>query len=194
MPKRSNIVLVGFMGTGKTAVGRALAARLGRTFVDTDRWIAEDAGLPIPRIFAEQGEVAFREREAAAIVRAAALSHAVIATGGGALGRSENVERLRATGILVCLTARPEVILARTRPWTDRPMLAGAADPAARVAELLAARETLYAQADFAVDTSDIHVSEVAAIIAARVEAARPAEAEGAGARSGASPHDAVTE
>src|SRR5947208_12794232 len=106
MGNRSNIVLVGFMGTGKTAVGRELAARLGRGFADTDVWIVEEAGVPIPQIFAGEGEAAFRMREARAVARAAGLSGAVIATGGGALGTDENVERLRSSGVLVCLTAR----------------------------------------------------------------------------------------
>jgi shikimate kinase len=163
MGKRSNIVLVGFMGTGKTAVGRALAAQLGRSFVDTDVWIEEAAGTSIPCLFAERGEAAFRDLESEAIARAAALQDAVIATGGGALGREENVARLRATGVLVCLAARPEVILERTAPWTDRPMLAGATDPVARIAELLAARAPHYARADAVVDTSDLAVDAVVA-------------------------------
>jgi shikimate kinase len=168
--KRSNIVLVGFMGTGKSAVGRALAARLRRRFVDTDALIEAAAGAPIPHIFAEAGEAAFRDYETSAITEAAALHAAVIATGGGALGRPENVERLRATGLLVCLTARPQVIVDRTAPWANRPMLAGAADPAARVADLLAARAAHYAQADCTVDTSDLTVEEAVAEIIRRTE------------------------
>lgn len=162
---RSNIVLVGFMGTGKSAVGRALAGHLGRRFVDTDALIEAAAGVPIPRLFSEAGEGAFRAFETSAIAEAADLRSVVIATGGGALGRLENVARLRETGQLVCLTARPEIILARTAPWSNRPMLAGASDPAARVAELLAARAAHYAQADFTVDTSDRTVAEVVAQI-----------------------------
>src|SRR3712207_6229276 len=111
------------MGTGKSAVGRALAARLGRRFVDTDALIEVAAGVPIPRIFAEGGEGVFRSFESSVIAEAAELCSAVIATGGGALGRAENVARLRETGHLVCLTARPEVILERTAPWSNRPML-----------------------------------------------------------------------
>jgi shikimate kinase len=165
MANRSNIILVGFMGTGKTAVGRELAAQTGRRFVDTDTSIEEEAGTPISAIFAGRGEEAFRDLEAAAVARAAALRDGVIATGGGALGREENLRRLRESGVLVCLTARPEVILARTAPWADRPMLAGAADPIARVAELLAARAQTYARADFTIDTSDLTIPEVAARI-----------------------------
>jgi shikimate kinase len=164
--KRSNIVLIGFMGTGKSAVGRALAAQLGWRFVDTDALIEAAAGEPIHRIFAEAGEAVFRSYETSAIAQAADLRAAVIATGGGALGRPENVERLRSTGLLVCLTARPEIILKRTAPWANRPMLAAAADPAARITELLAARAAHYAQADFTLDTSDVTIEAVAVAIA----------------------------
>jgi shikimate kinase len=174
MSTRSNIILVGFMGTGKTAVGRELAARMRRVFVDTDMWIEEEAGLPIPAIFAERGEAAFRALEAGAVARATALRDTVIATGGGALTREENLRRLRESGILVCLTARPGVILARTAPWTDRPMLAGAADPIARVTELLAARAHCYAQADLTIDTSDLPIPDVAAAICRELEKLEP--------------------
>jgi shikimate kinase len=151
------------MGTGKSALGRALAARLERRFLDTDALIEAAAGRSIPRIFAEAGEAAFRSFETRAIADAAAQRDVVIATGGGALGRPENLASLRATGVLVCLTADPHVILARTAPWSNRPLLAGAADPTARVTELLAARTAQYAQADFTVDTSHLTIAEAAA-------------------------------
>jgi shikimate kinase len=158
---RMNIVLVGFMGTGKSAVGAALAARLGWELVDTDTLVAAAAGCAIAAVFAYEGEAAFRERESAAVAEATARDRAVIATGGGVLGRDENVRRLKATGTLVCLTARPEVILARTAPWEDRPLLAGAADPRGRVEALLAARAPRYALADLTVDTSDLSIDQV---------------------------------
>lgn len=157
-----NIVLVGFMGTGKSAVGARLADRLGRPLVDTDALVAAAAGCSIPEIFAREGETGFRDRESAAVAAAAARAKVVIATGGGALGREENVRRLKATGRLVCLTARPEVILARTAPWEERPLLAGVADPKRRVEELLAARAPRYALADLTIDTSDLSIEAVA--------------------------------
>lgn len=159
---RMNIVLVGFMGTGKSAVGACLAERLGWPLVDTDLLVATEAGCSIPEIFAREGEAGFRERESAAVASAAARDRVVIATGGGVLGRDENVRRLRAKGRLICLTARPEVILARTAPWRDRPLLAGSQDPREAVERLLSARQPRYALAEFTLDTSDLTVAEVA--------------------------------
>jgi shikimate kinase len=161
-----DILLVGFMGTGKSVVGKRLAARLGRRFVDLDAEIAAAAGQSIPEIFAAEGEGGFRDRETAAL-RALAeeatdqRAARVIATGGGVLGREENVALLRRLGTLVCLTARPAVILERTRPWRDRPLLAGAPDPATVVERLLAERAPRYALANHAIDTSDRSVEEV---------------------------------
>jgi shikimate kinase len=157
----STIILVGFMGTGKSVVGKRLAERLGRPFVDTDALIVEAAGQTIPRIFAAEGEAGFRERETAVLRDLASTDGAVVATGGGVLGREENVLLLRGMGPLICLTAHPERILERTRPWSDRPMLAGAADPRLAVEQLLGERAAHYARADFTIDTSDRTVEEV---------------------------------
>jgi shikimate kinase len=157
-----NIVLVGFMGTGKSAVGAALAERLGRPLLDTDALIEQRAGRPIAQIFAAEGEAAFRDLETAIVAEVAAQGPLVIATGGGVLGRDENVARLKASGRLVCLTAHPDVILTRTAPWEDRPLLASAPDPRAAVERLLQARAARYALADVTVDTSDRTVVEVA--------------------------------
>ena len=162
---RGHVILVGFMGTGKSAVGRRLARRLHRPFLDTDEWIVREAGMSIPAIFAEHGEPTFRELEARAVQELQALPPHVISTGGGILGRAANGEGLRRTGVLVGLTARPEVILARTRRRQDRPLLRGAADPQARIVELLHERATWYAQADLTVDTSDLSVGEVVELI-----------------------------
>jgi shikimate kinase len=160
-PVSPRIILVGFMGTGKTAVGRELAARLERAFVDTDERIAAAAARTIPEIFASEGEAGFRDRETTAIRSLLEHPTAVIATGGGILGRTENIELLQSIGPLVCLTARPEVILERTRPWADRPLLAGAAAPAALVDSLLRERASRYALADLIIDTSDLTVAQV---------------------------------
>src|SRR4051794_3389152 len=101
------------MGTGKSVVGQRLAERLEREFVDTDERIAAAAGLAIPEIFAREGEPGFRERETAVVRSLAGRQPAVIGTGGGIVGREENIWLLRELGPLVCLTARPEVILER---------------------------------------------------------------------------------
>src|SRR5437762_1116219 len=117
----ANIVLVGFMGTGLSVVGKRLAAQLGYQFVDTDEQIVAAAGRPIPELFQDEGEAGFRERETALLKSLAAAHGTVIATGGGALGRPENLTILRELGPLVCLAARPEIILSRTQPRESRP-------------------------------------------------------------------------
>src|SRR5438067_1084906 len=126
------------MGTGKSAVGERLAARLGFRFVDTDELIVAAAGRPIPDIFATEGEAGFRARETAILRSQTGATGAVFATGGGILVRDENLTLLQTLGPLVCLSARPDAILERTRPWQDRPLLAGAPDPQRRVEDLLA--------------------------------------------------------
>ena len=161
MSPPSNIVLVGFMGTGKSAVGKRLSVRLQRAFLDTDALIAAAAGQTIPEIFAAEGEGGFRDRETAFLRRLVGTTGAIIATGGGVLGRDENVALLRQIGSLVCLTARPAVILERTRPWTDRPMLSQASDPLAAVEQLLRDRAPRFALAEVTIDTSDRSVEEV---------------------------------
>lgn len=161
MPELHNIVLVGFMGTGKSAVGARLAERLGWQFVDTDELISRQAGCSIREIFQRESEAGFRERETAALRSLAGVTGTAVATGGGILGRDENVALLRAVGPLVCLSARPDVILARTRPWQDRPLLAGSTDPLSTVERLLSERAPRYAMADIVIDTSDLPVEGV---------------------------------
>ncbi|WP_313990768.1 shikimate kinase [uncultured Selenomonas sp.] len=151
-----NIVLIGFMGTGKTSVGRMLAARLGCAFHDLDKKIAERSGMSIPEMFARCGEPYFRAREKEAVREAAGRSGLVIATGGGTVKDAENVAMLRENGILVALTADIDTILLRTSARGKRPVLDGAdaGDRRAAVAQLLAERAHLYEGADVTVDTS----------------------------------------
>ena len=151
-----NIVLIGFMGTGKTSVGRMLAARLGCAFHDLDKKIAERSGMSIPEMFARCGEPYFRAREKEAVREAAGRSGLVIATGGGTVKDAENVAMLRENGILVALTADIDTILLRTSARGKRPVLDGAdaGDRRAAVARLLAERAHLYEGADVTVDTS----------------------------------------
>lgn len=156
-----NVVLVGFMGTGKSAVGRALARRLRRPLMDTDSWVTAEAAMPIPALFAEFGEQAFRDLETAAARRVSTPSGLVVSTGGGILGRDENLELLRSGGVLICLEARPEVILRRTAPWESRPMLKTASDPAQAVRNLLAERAPRYALADWSLDSSGLSIPQV---------------------------------
>lgn len=142
---RRNIVLTGFMGTGKTTVGRVLADRLGAEFVDTDAVIEERHG-PIPVIFAEQGEARFREMERQLAAELAGRSGLVISTGGRMMVDDVNAEVLGATGTVVCLTATVDTILDRVSDGIDdRPMLADG-NARDRIATLLAERAPAYAR------------------------------------------------
>lgn len=170
------IVLIGFMGTGKTAVGSRLAERLGWEFADADGLIEAEAGMPIHRLFAERGEAHFRALENAVVARLVARDRVVIATGGGAFADAENRRRLTARGTVVCLAADPETILARVGDARSRPLLDGP-DPHGRIRELLAARAPIYALADVTVDTSCLSVEGVVDEILGALR--RPAPARG---------------
>jgi shikimate kinase len=166
-----NIVLVGAMGAGKTAVGRALARRLGRRFVDTDREVERRAGKPVAAIFATEGEATFRALERDAIVEAAGRKAQVVATGGGAVVEPTNLAALRATGVVVYLAARPETLAARVGGGEGRPLLGGAADRAARLREIVGRREAAYRQADVVIETDGLGISAVAAAVLRAVRA-----------------------
>ncbi len=160
----AHIILTGFMGTGKTEVGRRLARTIGRAFVDTDRLVEAKAGRSVAAIFAENGEAAFRTLERAAVAEACALPDAVISTGGGAMVDPESRRRLAASGAVVCLTASPADILRRVGDPASRPLLAGAAsDPErlARIRDLLALRAPVYGTATHTIDTTGLTVDQV---------------------------------
>ena len=153
-------MLTGFMGTGKSEVGRRLAQRLGRSFVDTDQLVEERAGKRVAAIFADDGEAVFRRLEREAVVDAAGRTGVVIAVGGGAVLDPENVRHLQQSGVLIHLTARPEVILDRVGDARSRPLLRQ--NPRGTVARLLEEREPAYAAAaDMTVDTSERTADEV---------------------------------
>jgi shikimate kinase len=154
------IYLIGPMGSGKSTLGRALAARLGVAFIDTDAWIEADAGYSIPEIFACEGEAAFREREIAAVQRASESSAAVVATGGGAVLRAENRECMQRTGTVIYLHANVDTLLARTAGDRNRPLLQ-VDNPRAKIESLLAEREPLYrATAHVVVATANLSLDE----------------------------------
>ena len=139
----ANIVLTGFMGTGKSTVGRLVAERLGRRFVDTDALIESRHG-PIPRIFAEHGEAHFRQLERDVAAELAARSGLVVATGGRTMLDPVNEASLGTSGTVVCLAASVAQLVIRLRDEAEhRPLLQGD-DPAGRVAALLAEREEAY--------------------------------------------------
>jgi shikimate kinase len=166
MPDTRNIVLVGFMGTGKTAVGKALAARLGLTFVDMDAVIEQRAGKPITRLFAEDGEPAFRAMERQLVQELAGQHGLVIAAGGGIVLNPDNIRDFSGSGLVVCLQAAPETILRRVASETHRPLLPQR-DKLERIRALLKARRPLYEAIPCRMDTTGFGVDEVADRIAA---------------------------
>jgi 3-dehydroquinate synthase len=166
--KRANIILTGFMGTGKSAVGREVARRLGRPFVDMDEVIAAREGRSIPEIFASSGEQHFRQLEAALCRELAAQRGLVIATGGGTLVPPENRETLGRAGVLFCLSASVDEILRRLNSCEDRPLLA-APSRRARIEALLAERASAYAAIPHQIDTTGKGVEQVAEEICEQV-------------------------
>lgn len=149
----ANIVLVGFMGTGKTTVGRILADALKLDFVDMDSIIEKRAGKPISTIFAQEGEPHFRALERALVRELAAGRNQVIATGGGIVLNPDNVRDFSATGLVVCLQATPETIYKRTAAATHRPLLEQD-DKFARIVSILEKRRALYDAIPHRIDTS----------------------------------------
>lgn len=176
---KPNIILTGFMATGKSSVGKELAARLGYEFVDLDPLIEAEAKMPIAQIFATQGEDRFRAMERRMVEQAARRDACVIATGGGAIVNPRNLEALKRSGVVIALTAKPETILARVGSGEDRPMLWGG-ETLARIRLLLAERAPAYAQADLTVDTTEQRIEQVVDHIlsALRARRAGPGEAD----------------
>jgi 3-dehydroquinate synthase len=164
----NHLFLTGFMGAGKSTVGRLVAELLGRAFIDLDVLIEGREGMSVPSLFAERGEEGFRAAEHAALESLAGLPAAVVATGGGIVLRGDNRASLKRMGTVVYLSVSPESALARLGDAPDRPLLSGKGIAAAR--EVLGARLSLYTStADHVVDTegkvADAVAGEVAAIV-----------------------------
>lgn len=143
---RGNIYFVGMMGAGKTTLGRALAQRLERRFVDTDKLLVERTGVPVATVFEIEGEAGFRRRESAVVGELAAQDDLVVATGGGAVLAEENRKAMRDSGTVVYLRAKPDHLWHRLKHDTTRPLLA-TADPRGTLAALVEARDPLYREA-----------------------------------------------
>jgi shikimate kinase len=168
------LILTGFMATGKSAVAREIARRLGWRLIDCDERIAIRSGRSIPEIFRAHGEARFRTIERELIEEIAADGRrcpqcgnplpAVVATGGGAILDAENFATLERCGIVVCLTARPDVIARRAGPHAaSRPLLAAGGKPLReRIEELIEGRREAYARAAVTIDTSDLSIGEAA--------------------------------
>jgi shikimate kinase len=162
-PVARNIVLVGFMATGKSTIGKLVARQAGYRFIDCDHEIARRAGCPIPEIFAGEGEDGFRRRESEVLRALAGSERAVIATGGGVVTRPENHSLLRALGFVVWLHTKKRAILQRVLKNPHRPLLQ-TADPLATIRELLKQRKPLYRQvADLKVKTTTLTPREISA-------------------------------
>lgn len=169
MQQASHILLIGPMGSGKSTLGQALAARLGLGFIDVDARIVAATGLSIPAIFEAEGEAGFRSRETAALLAALQEPPAVIATGGGIVLADANREAIRAAGFVIYLHIHPDEQLRRVAGDHNRPLL-DHADPAGQLARLQAQREPLYrALADLTVDTSAQTSEQLAAALALRL-------------------------
>lgn len=155
-----NIILTGFMGAGKSAVGKKLAERLSMEIIDTDDVIEQESGMKISDIFSQFGEDHFRKLEKMVVEEISTFNNHVIITGGGVVVNKENIENLRKNGIIVYLHTTPEVIYERVKSETHRPLLQ-AKDPMKKIKELLDYRAQFYANNDIEVDTSNLSVDEV---------------------------------
>lgn len=169
MRHATHIVLVGPMGSGKSAIGQRLAQRLQRPFVDVDAAIEAASGHDIPEIFAREGEAGFRVHEALALANALNDDASVIATGGGAVLEASNRAAMRAAGTVVYLQVDPVTQLARLADDANRPLLQ-VEDRAQRLAQLQAQREPLYREvAHIIFDTSTLSAEAAAAAVAKRI-------------------------
>ncbi len=155
-----NIVLVGFMGTGKTTIATGLSHRLGMRYVSTDSLIEKRENRTINEIFTDSGEEYFRGIESSIIRDVSCMDGLVIDTGGGAMIRDENVAYMKSNGIIVCLTAREDVIMERTKKYKHRPLL-NVEDPKRKIRDLIAKRAPYYAKADYTIDTGELTARQV---------------------------------
>lgn len=172
MNSSGNIILVGFMGTGKTTIGRTLADQLKRDFVDMDVELEARAGKPIPRIFAEDGEPVFRRMERDLVVELARQNNLVIAAGGGIVLNPDNIRDFNATGRVICLKASSDEILRRVADANHRPLLEQG-DKGERIRKLLATRQPLYDAITIQVETTGQTVGEVVAHVLAKISNAK---------------------
>jgi shikimate kinase len=155
-----NIILTGFMGSGKTSVGKLLAKKLDYKFVDLDKLIVERVGKSINDIFAEKGEKYFRDIETKIVKEISLDDKQVVATGGGVVLRTENMDALEKSGQIIYLHVSPEVVYERLKYDDSRPLLK-VKDPLQKIKELLDKREPYYKRNNFMIDTSNMTVEEV---------------------------------
>jgi shikimate kinase len=171
----SNLALIGFMGSGKSSVGRVLAEMLHFPFLDTDDLIEARSGKSITDIFAQNGEPAFRQLEHQLVEELATRTQTVISTGGGLPTDPDNLSSLKQHALVVCLWSSPEKCWERVRSQSHRPLL-NDPDPLGKIRSLLAAREKYYRQADVLVNTEWRSAREVAQQVLHQFQAARAAQ------------------
>ncbi len=160
---KTNIALIGFMGTGKTAAGQVLAKKLDKRFIELDLLIEQMAGKSIPEIFQQDGEIAFRELEIEATKEVANGRNLVIACGGGIVLNKINIDRLRQNGVIVYLAASPKTILKRTSSEEGQRPLLEVDNPTLTIGELLKYRKPFYERAaDIKINTSKLNIEAVA--------------------------------
>ncbi|MBL7068429.1 MAG: shikimate kinase [Candidatus Omnitrophica bacterium] len=163
-----NIVLVGFMGTGKTVIAKSLARRLKMRYVSTDDIIEQREKRPISDIFAKDGESYFRRVEKRIVKEVSLMNNIVVAAGGGVVIDEENLKDLKKRGVVICLNASAEDILERTKTYAHRPLL-NVPDPLGKIRELLRAREAYYKRADYQINTSgrtrDVVIDEIVRLL-----------------------------
>ncbi len=157
-----NLVLVGFMGSGKTSAGKLAAQRLGMKFVDMDEVIEQRHGQTISKIFETKGEAFFRQRERALVRELASAQDRVIATGGGIVLDGNNLRDFSRTGIVICCWVDAKVAYERTKDAKHRPLLGTNGDSLARIETLLREREPLYKAVPDRIDTSAMSVEQQA--------------------------------
>jgi shikimate kinase len=156
-----NLVLIGFMATGKSTVGRLAARRLEFAFVDTDALIESRLQMPISDVFTQQGEAWFRRYEKDLVAELADYKHTVVATGGGLGANPDNLASLKNHALVVCLWASPETVWSRARRHTHRPLLQDP-DPLGKIRRLLEVRQPVYRLADVLIDAECRPLSRVA--------------------------------
>lgn len=168
---KTNIALIGYMGTGKTIVGQALAEKLDMNLVEMDWFIEQETGMSIPEIFSKEGEIGFREREIAATKKIAGEKSCVIACGGGIVLNKINIDRLKESSVIVYLTASPKTILRRVSGEAGQRPLLEVEDQLKTIKEMLKYRGPYYERAaEITINTSRLTVNAVTDNVIARLK------------------------
>jgi len=156
-----NIYLLGFMGSGKTSVGKKLAEKKNMTFIDLDEKIEESEGMSIAEIFSEKGEAYFRDAEKKVLKELSVMDSCMVATGGGVVMDPENLQAMQDSGVTVSLLASPEIVYERVKNSNLRPLL-NVENPIDEIKKLMFERASFYIKSDIIIDTSDLSVDEAA--------------------------------